>query len=138
MNKYDVNKKKLKIGDIVVLCNCLEATTRNFEFWEVYADSKIESCVFIRGLSTGKSDCFDCEKLKKVDKKYKELVDKATPKKISRAKTLENDVKIGRATFKKGVSLLQRCPSCGEWLHPLYHKNYCGNCRQRIDRSEEE
>lgn len=80
-------------------------------------------------------DCIDdCKAVETLQ----ELVDKETSKKISRAKTLENGVKIGRVTFKKGVSLLQRCPSCGEWLHPLYHKNYCGNCGQRIDRSEEE
>lgn len=77
-------------------------------------------------------------KLEEDIKLVQELVDKETPMKISRSKPLLYDVKIGRATFKKGVSLLQRCPSCGEWLHPLYHKNYCGNCGQRIYRSEEE
>ena len=74
MNKFDVNKNKLEIGDIVVLCDCAEAISREFEFWEVYADNLFtDHSVFIRGLTSSKSDSFYCECLKKVDKKYKDL-----------------------------------------------------------------
>ena len=80
MNKFDINKSQLEIGDIVVLCDCAEARTREFEFWEVYADNNFTShSVFIRGITSRKNDSFCCDCLKKVDKRYKELVDKATP-----------------------------------------------------------
>lgn len=134
MNKFDVNKNKLEIGDVVVLCTYIESTSREFEFWEVIADNKFTNhSVFIKGLMTGKTDCFCCDGLKKVDKKYKELVDKETPKKVIGQKPLENDVKIGNVTFKKGTSFLSKCPICGKWIHPVYHKNYCGNCGQKLD-----
>lgn len=68
MNKFDTNKNKLEIGDIVVLCDCAESISREFEFWEVCADG-ISSLVFIKGLTSRKTDSFDCKCLKKVVKK---------------------------------------------------------------------
>lgn len=62
----------------------------------------------------------------------KELVDKETPKKVEKSKPLEEDSKIGRCTFKKGTTFLKYCPVCGDVIHKYYHKNYCGNCGQRI------
>ncbi len=67
MNKFDINKNKLEIVNIVMLCNCFEARTREFEFWQVIADG-ITSFVFIKGLTSGKTDSFDCKFLKKVEK----------------------------------------------------------------------
>jgi len=68
MNKFDINKNKLEIGDIVVLCDCAEAISREFEFWEVYADGTT-SLVYIKGLTSGKTDIFCCDCLKKFYKK---------------------------------------------------------------------
>lgn len=65
-----------------------------------------------------------------------ELVDKETPKKVEKHRPLENDVKIGNATFKKGTSFLSKCPVCGKFVHKRYHKNYCGNCGQKLDWEE--
>ena len=66
MNKFDINRNKLKIGDIVVLCNCSEAVERCFEFWEVFSDNKFtQHSVFIRGIISGKTDSFHCDCLKK-------------------------------------------------------------------------
>lgn len=65
-----------------------------------------------------------------------ELVDKETPKKVEKSKPLEEDTKIGRCTFKKGTTFLRHCPVCGEVLHLLYHKNYCGQCGTRLDWEE--
>lgn len=60
-----------------------------------------------------------------------ELVERATPKKPSKSKKLEHDVKIGRATFRKGTSVLTKCPTCDHWLRP--HQKFCDNCGQKLD-----
>lgn len=77
-------------------------------------------------------------KLEKDIKTVQELIDKATPKKVVKSKPLEFDVKIGKATFKKGTSSLRICPSCRKWLNYNYEKNYCGYCGNALDWSEEE
>lgn len=122
MNKFDINKNKLEIGDIVVLCDCFEARTRDFEFWEVYADGTT-SLVYIKGLTSGKTDSFDCKCLKKVDKKYKELVDRATP------------IKILKSVDENGEPCLPRnhgvCPICGFVVE--YSDKYCHECGQRLE-----
>ena len=72
MEKVDINKNKLEIGDIVVLCKYIEATSREFEFWEVIADNEYTNhSVFIKGLTTGKTDSFSCDGLKKLIKNTK-------------------------------------------------------------------
>lgn len=110
-----------QIGDIVVLCDCAEAITRNFEFWEVYADNiYADHSVFIRGLTSNKSDSFYCPYLKKVDKKYKELVDKATPKKMM----IDNN----RPYLPVNVRL---CPVCNAYV--TIKDNYCHKCGQRLE-----
>jgi len=124
MNKFDINKNKLEIGDIVVLCDCAEAISREFEFWEVYEDNKFTShSVFIRGLTSRKSDSFYCDCLKKVDKKYKELVDRATP------------IKILKSVDENGEPCLPRnhgvCPICGFVVE--YSDKYCHECGQRLE-----
>lgn len=122
MNKFDINKNKLEIGNIVMLCNCFEARTREFEFWEVYADGTT-SLVYIKGLTSGKTDSFDCKCLKKVDKKYKELVDRATP------------IKILKSVDENGEPCLPRnhgvCPICGFVVE--YSDKYCHECGQRLE-----
>lgn len=127
MNKFDINKNKLEICDIVVLCDCAEAISREFEFWVIFSDNKFtKHSVFIRGITTGKTDSFDCKCLKKVDKKYKELVEKATPKKP-----------IGDFNSVPHY----RCPNCmcTVKLYEDSHKyKYCLYCGQAIDWSDEE
>lgn len=136
MNKFDINKNKLEIGDIVVLCDCAEAISREFEFWEVYADGTT-SLVYIKGLTSGKTDSFDCKCLKKVDKKYKELVDRATPKKVVKLK-------------KSQYGYTHQCPSCEQLvgtivynvnvrtISEIEHDSYCCSCGQALDWSDEE
>lgn len=126
MNKFDKNENKLEIGDIVVLCDCAESISREFEFWEVYADG-IASLVFVKGLTSRKTDSFDCKCLKKVDKKYKELVDKATKKNVQKV-TDEN----GEPYLPRGCGL---CPKCSTVVNYNIDK-YCHECGQAIDRSE--
>lgn len=123
MNKLDINKNKLEIGDIVVLCDCPEAISRDFEFWEVYADNQfISNSAFIRGLTSRKSDSFRCDCLKKVDKKYKEI-EKATP------------IKILKSVDENGEPCLPRnhgvCPICGFVVE--YSDKYCHECGQRLE-----
>lgn len=64
------------------------------------------------------------------------LLEKATPKKVTKPIPLNQDVRIGHATFKKGTSVLSFCPSCGKWLNHAYHKYYCGHCGQSLDWSD--
>lgn len=74
-----------------------------------------------------------------LEEKYKllkELVEKATPKKVKKSKPLEHDVTIGKAIFCKGTTFLTKCPNCDAWLNPLYHKQYCGKCGQALDWGE--
>lgn len=129
MNKVDINKNKLEIGDIVILCNCVEAISREFEFWEVYADNLFTNhSVFIRGLTSSKSDSFYCDCLKKVDKKYKELVDKATQKNVR------------KVTSGNGEPYLPRecglCPKCSTVVN--YHTDkYCHECGQKLNGVDE-
>lgn len=122
MNKFDINKNKLEIGNIVMLCNCFEARTREFEFWEVYADGTTP-LVYIKGLTSEKTYSFDCKCLKKVDKKYKELVDRATP------------IKILKSVDENGEPCLPRnhgvCPICGFVVE--YSDKYCHECGQRLE-----
>lgn len=130
MNKVDINKNKLEIGDIVVLCKYIEATSREFEFWEVIADNEYTNhLVFIKGLTTGKTDCFSCDGLKKVNKKYKELVDKATQKNVQ------------KVTSGNGEPYLPRecglCPKCSTVVN--YHTDkYCHECGQKLNGADEE
>lgn len=131
MNKFDVDKNPLGIGDIVVLCRYEESISREFEFWKVISDNKFTNhSVFIKGLTTGKTDCFSCDGLKKVNKKYKELVDKEIPNKP--VIDLDED---GAPYLPRGVKF---CPICGELVNREYNKNYCGNCRQKLDWEVEE
>lgn len=125
MNKFDINKNKLEIGDVVVLSDCFEARTRDFEFWEVYADGTT-SLVYIKGLTSGKTDSFDCKCLKKVDKKYKELVDKAIPK-----KAIKDEIQDIRYITK------YTCPMCGGKITGRV-SDYCYHCGQALDWSDEE
>ncbi len=124
MNKFDINKNKLEIGDVVVLSDCFEARTRDFEFWEVYADGTT-SLVYIKGLTSGRTDSFDCRCLKKVDKKYKELVDRATPKKA-----------IKDEPSKIRYVQTYKCPNCKRGFSGEINR-YCYHCGQGLDWSDE-
>lgn len=132
MEKFDVNKNKLEIGDVVVLCRYEESISREFEFWEVISDNKFTNhSVFIKGLTTGKTDCFSCDGLKKVDRKYKELVDKSTSKKPN----YEGDGcdENGNVIYDTWI-----CPCCETRYEVDYHDyQYCPNCGQKLDWSEE-
>lgn len=142
MNKVDINKNKLEIGDIVVLCNCVEAISREFEFWEVYADNLFTNhSVFIRGLTSSKSDSFYCDCLKKVDKKYKELVDKATPKKPDFDQPFADEETTSIYDENGFISpVLCLCSHCGK--KQIYDSEYdikfkhCANCGGAIDWSD--
>ncbi len=113
---FDINKSKLEIGDIVILCDSVEAITREFEFWEVMHIKFNSNLVFITGLTSRKSDSFSCDCLKKVDKKYKELIERTTPKPV----VLEDD----------GLY----CPSCKLRLETrLFDSAYCHYCGQRLE-----
>lgn len=120
---FDINKSKLEVGDIVILCDSVEAITREFEFWEVMHIKFNSNLVFITGLTSRKSDSFSCDCLKKVDKKYKELIERATPKKVT-IDTKHNS----------------HCPICGEiQVFGYYDVNnkYCLKCGQALDWSEQ-
>ena len=63
-------------------------------------------------------------------------LEKQIPKKPTRNGGLEEDIKIGNAIFKKGTSVLSKCPNCGGWLRPM--QKYCSDCGKSIDWSNEE
>lgn len=53
------------------------------------------------------------------------VIDKATPK---RAIIISNDKNI----------LIFGCPKCGKRTHTNFQRNYCGECGQKLDWSDEE
>ena len=63
-------------------------------------------------------------------------LEKQIPKKPTKNGGLEEDIKIGCAIFKKGTSVLSKCPDCGGWLRPM--QKYCSDCGKAIDWSDEE
>ncbi len=117
MNKFDINKNKLNIGDVVVLCDCAEAITRRFQFYEVVNNGAGNTVLIASFHTGGKKECFNTKKLKKVNGRYKELVDKATPKPV----VLKDD----------GFC----CPICKLRLETrLFDSVYCHYCGQRLER----
>ena len=65
-----------------------------------------------------------------------ELVDKETPMQVEKVIS-DYDINIGNLTIRKGTMVIQKCPKCGEIIMEVNNKNYCGNCGQAIDWSEE-
>lgn len=63
-------------------------------------------------------------------------IEKQIPKKPAKTGGLEEDIKIGSAIFKKGTSVLSKCPDCEGWLRPM--QKYCSDCGKFIDWSDEE
>lgn len=61
-------------------------------------------------------------------------LEKQIPKEMEPAKRLEADITIGRTIFRKGTSVLHKCPACGEYLPT---GPYCRFCGQRLAELEE-
>lgn len=123
MNKSDSCNNQLNIGDIVVLCDCLEAISREFSFYEVTNDGA-GNTAFIANLNQGsKKECFSVDKLKKVDSGYKKMIDKATSTKVKNS--------------GERVPFSYYCPSCLEELSDDCYKHddylYCPYCGQKLD-----
>lgn len=64
----------------------------------------------------------------------KEVVDKEVPKRP--IEDFEEEGCYHEGEYERVYFHL--CPSCGEEVYKTYNKNYCGNCRQRLDWSKEE
>lgn len=47
---------------------------------------------------------------------------------------LKSDIKIGCATFKKGTTVIAKCPTCGNWVRKS--DKYCGECGQALAPDE--
>jgi hypothetical protein len=120
MNKFDINKNKLNIGDVVVLCDCAEAITRRFQFYEVVNNGAGNTVLIASFHTGGKKECFNTKKLKKVNGRYKELVDKATVKKPFVPNNLE-------PIYPRGTKI---CPTCKKMNYE--EQKYCGECGQRL------
>lgn len=54
-----------------------------------------------------------------------ELKEKATPKKLIEMS-------------KESYDTIGICPYCGVWCYMEYHDEYCGNCGQALDWSEDD
>lgn len=69
--------------------------------------------------------CIDhIEQLDKDIDEIEKIFDKATPK---RAIIISNDKNI----------LIFDCPKCGKRTHTNFQRNYCGECGQKLDWSDE-
>ena len=62
-------------------------------------------------------------------------LEKQIPKKPTKNGGLEEDIKVGNAIFKKGTSVLSKCPDCEGWLRPM--QKYCPDCGKAIDWSDD-
>ncbi|QUN13668.1 hypothetical protein KEC48_03825 [Clostridium sp. C1] len=70
--------------------------------------------------------CIDhIEQLDKDIDEIEKIFDKTTPK---RAIIISNDKNI----------LIFDCPKCGKRTHTNFQRNYCGECGQKLDWSDEE
>lgn len=49
---------------------------------------------------------------------------------------LEEDVKIGAGTFRKGTTVLSKCSACDGWVKP--GDTYCYHCGAKLDWSDDE
>ena len=65
------------------------------------------------------------ENYKEAKQTIQELVEKATPKKLIDMSKEPHDT-VGA------------CPNCNKWCYMDYHSEYCGECGQALDWSEEE
>lgn len=63
----------------------------------------------------------------------KPALDRMMPKMIC-VDTLKRDVKIGCAIFKKGTTVIAKCPTCGIWVKKS--DKYCGECGQALTPDE--
>ena len=61
------------------------------------------------------------------------LVDRWIPKMMYVGK-LKSDVKIGCAIFKKGTTVIAKCPTCGNWVKKS--DKYCRECGQALASDE--
>lgn len=70
--------------------------------------------------------CIDhIEQLDKDIDEIEKIFDKATPKRVI---IISNDKNI----------LIFDCPKCGKRTHTNFQRNYCGECGQKLDWSDEE
>lgn len=63
----------------------------------------------------------------------KPALDRMTPKMMC-ANALKSDVVIGCAIFKKGTTVIAKCPTCGNWVRKS--DKYCGECGQALAPDE--
>ena len=146
MNKYTYALAYLK--DSVVVTDHKQKERVN-ECIEVLHDL-IDKCIDEKGnLKVFASICVDEDKMKKICEEsiekfkeqfihsYEELLEKATPMKVEQVKS-DHDVTIGNLTIRKGTTVIQKCPKCGEMIMKVHNRNYCGNCGQAIDWSGED
>lgn len=92
-----------------------------------------------KGKSCGECDnrkICNCEAKSYIDT-LQELVDKTASKKVIDSGKLDDDIKIGKTTFCKGTNALKRCPNCHKYVNKNYEENYCGNCGQAMDWSDD-
>lgn len=71
-----------------------------------------------------------------VSNMLQDLVDKQTPLKVASVK-LDHDITIGNLIIRKGSTVIQKCPKCGEMIMKVHNRKYCGNCGQVLDWSDE-
>lgn len=67
-------------------------------------------------------------------KKLQAAIEKQKGLKCERVK-LQEDVKIGNGTFRKGTSVCAKCPMCEGWVQ--IQDKYCRYCGQKLDWSDE-
>ena len=60
--------------------------------------------------------------------------EKQKGRKCERVK-LQEDIKIGNGTFRKGTSVCGKCPACESWVQ--IQDKYCRYCGQKLDWSDE-
>jgi hypothetical protein len=67
-------------------------------------------------------------------KALQDAVEKQKGRKCERVK-LQEDIKIGNGTFRKGTSVCGKCPACESWVQ--IQDKYCRYCGQKLDWSDE-
>lgn len=63
----------------------------------------------------------------------KPALDRMMPKMIC-VDALKSDIKIGCVTFKKGTTVIAKCPTCGNWVRKS--DKYCGECGKALAPDE--